>query len=47
MALLSIGDYQDAADSLRSGLEDLPADQHDAEWLNEYWQALVYANERA
>jgi tetratricopeptide (TPR) repeat protein len=47
MALLSIGDYQDAADSLRSGLEDLPVDQRDAEWLNEYRQALVYANVRA
>ena len=47
LAQLGVGQYRDAADSLRSGIEDIPEDQRDAEWMNEYRQALAYANERA
>jgi tetratricopeptide (TPR) repeat protein len=36
----SIGEHQAAADSIRSGLADLPADQQQAEWLTEYHRAL-------
>jgi hypothetical protein len=34
-----------AADSLRSGIEDIPTDQREAEWMDEYRQALAYADE--
>jgi tetratricopeptide (TPR) repeat protein len=47
LAQLGIGQYREAADSLRSGIEDIPADQRDAEWMNKYRQALAYASERA
>jgi tetratricopeptide (TPR) repeat protein len=47
LAQLGIGQYREAADSLRSGIEDIPPDQRDAEWMNEYRQALAYASERA
>jgi tetratricopeptide (TPR) repeat protein len=47
LAQLGIGQYRDAADSLRSGIEDIPADQVDAEWMNEYHEALAYADERS
>jgi hypothetical protein len=30
-----------------SGIEDIPAGQRGAEWMNEYRQALAYASERA
>ena len=46
VAQLGIGDFADAADSLRSGIENIPAGQRDAEWMNEYRQALRYASER-
>jgi LPS sulfotransferase NodH len=35
---------QDTAASLKSGLE-VQADQHDAEWMSEYRQALADASE--
>ena len=47
LAQLGIGQYRDAADSLRSGIQEMPADQSDAEWMNEYRQALAEAEERA
>jgi hypothetical protein len=47
LAQLGIGQYRDAADALKSGIEDMPADQCGAEWMNEYRQALAYASERA
>ena len=47
LAQLGIGQYRDAADSLRSGIQNIPADQQGAEWMNEYQQALSYASERA
>ena len=47
LAQLGIGQYRDAADSLRSGIQDIPADQQDAEWMNEYHQALAHASEHA
>lgn len=46
LAQLGIGQYREAADSLRSGIEEIPADQRDAEWMNEYREALAYASER-
>ena len=39
----SIGQYRDAVDSIRSGIAELPADQQNAEWLDEYQQALGHA----
>lgn len=47
LAQLGIGQYRDAADSLRSGIHDMPADQSDAEWMIEYRQALAQAEQRA
>lgn len=44
LAYLALGDKVAAADNLRVGLEGLPADQRDAEWTQEYRQALVVAN---
>lgn len=44
---LAIGDYRDAAQSISSGLAEIPADQQNAEWLIEYHQALAYARERS
>lgn len=43
LAQYSIGQHQEAADSIRSGLADLPADQQQAEWVTEYRQALDQA----
>jgi tetratricopeptide (TPR) repeat protein len=40
MAQHSIGQYRDAADSISSGMDGLPPDQLNAEWLDEYQQAL-------
>ena len=40
----AIGQYRDAADSIRSGMAELPADQQHAEWLVEYQQALDHAD---
>jgi tetratricopeptide (TPR) repeat protein len=39
----AIGQHRDAVDSLSSGMAELPADQQNAEWLEEYQQALDYA----
>lgn len=47
LAQLAIGQYQDAVASLKSGLENIPSDQRNAEWLHEYRLALAYASERA
>jgi len=43
----AIGQYRDAVDSIRSGIAELPADQQNAEWLEEYQQALDHAAEQA
>ncbi|OZV83768.1 hypothetical protein CA850_03680 [Micromonospora echinospora] len=43
LAYLALGDETAAADSLRAGLDSLPADQQDAEWTREYRRALVVA----
>lgn len=40
----SIGQHRDAVDSLRSGIAELPVDQQNAQWLEEYQQALDLAN---
>lgn len=40
----SIGQYRDAADSIRSGMAEFPADQQNAGW--EYRQALDHAAEQ-
>lgn len=49
LAQHSIGDYRDAADSIGSGMAELPADQQHAGWLDEYKIALeeASAHERA
>lgn len=47
LAQLAIGQYQDAVDSLASGIENIPVDQRRAEWLAEYREALAHASERA
>ena len=39
----AVGMHRDAVDSLTSGIDGLPADQQNAEWLDEYQQALDYA----
>lgn len=44
---LRIGQHHDAADSLRSGIRDMPGEQSDAEWMNEYRQALAQAEQHA
>ena len=36
----SIGQHRDAAESIGSGIAELPADQQHAQWLDEYRQAL-------
>jgi hypothetical protein len=40
LAQHAIGDYNDADDSIRSGIAELPADQQNSEWVNEYRQVL-------
>lgn len=47
LAQVAIGEYRDAVQSLESGLAEIPADQRNAEWLDEYRQALSTAKERA
>lgn len=42
----AIGQYRDAIDSIRSGIAELPPDQQNAEWLDEYRQALDRATEQ-
>lgn len=39
----AIGENRDAADSLTSGIAGISADQRDAEWMEEYRQALARA----
>jgi transcriptional regulator with XRE-family HTH domain len=43
LAYLALGDDGAAADNLRVGLNGLPADQRNAEWAQEYRQALALA----
>jgi tetratricopeptide (TPR) repeat protein len=43
----SIGQHGDAVDSIRNGISELPSDQQNAEWLDEYQQALDDATEQA
>lgn len=40
----AVGQYRDAVDSIRSGMAALPADQQNAQWLDEYQRALDYAS---
>ncbi|WP_156184760.1 hypothetical protein [Allosalinactinospora lopnorensis] len=47
LALLSLGDYADAAGHLHAGLDGLPTDQRDAEWTGEYRTALEHAKTAA
>jgi hypothetical protein len=47
LAQHAIGEYRDAADSIRSGIAELPADQQNAEWLDQYRRALDYATGQA
>jgi hypothetical protein len=42
----AIGQHRDAVDSISSGIAGLPADQQNAEWMDEYRQALHRAAER-
>lgn len=46
LAQLGIGEFADAAESLKTGIETIPADQRDAEWMNDYREALAEAEER-
>lgn len=46
LAQHAIGDYRDAADSIRSGLAEIPADQQNSEWANEYRKVLDNATEK-
>jgi tetratricopeptide (TPR) repeat protein len=43
LAQHAVGMHRDAVESLASGIAGLPADQQNAEWLDEYQQALSYA----
>jgi hypothetical protein len=47
MAQHSIGQYRDAADSITSGIAELPGDQKHAQWLDEYHQVLDHSAARA
>ncbi len=47
LAQLGISQYRAAADSLRSGIADIPEEQQPAEWMNEYREALTRAEERS
>jgi len=47
LAQHAIGEDPDAADSIRSGLAELPADQQNSEWANEYRQVLEKATGQA
>jgi tetratricopeptide (TPR) repeat protein len=47
LAQLAIGDYRDAAESLSSGMNEIPDEQRGAEWLHGYRQALAFARERS
>jgi tetratricopeptide (TPR) repeat protein len=47
LAQADIGQYREAAESLRSGIEEIPPDQRGAEWMTPYRQALVHAEEQA
>ena len=47
LAQMGIGQYRDAVESLKSGIEGITPDQRDAEWMNEYRLALAQANEHA
>jgi transcriptional regulator with XRE-family HTH domain len=40
-----LGEFGDAADLLRTGIDGIPADQRDAEWMREYRDALAAARD--
>lgn len=40
----SIGQHREAAESIRSGMAELPADQRDAGWMDEYKVALEHSS---
>jgi tetratricopeptide (TPR) repeat protein len=40
LAQHAIGQYRDAVDSIRAGIAELPADQQNAEWVEDYRKAL-------
>jgi hypothetical protein len=40
LAQRAIGRYRDAADSITSGIAELPADQRNSDWVNDYRQVL-------
>lgn len=44
LAYLALGDSATGVDNLRAGLAGLPADQRDAEWTQEYRDALLTAS---
>lgn len=46
LAQLGIGEFAYAAESLKTGIETIPAEQSDAEWMDEYREALAEAQER-
>ena len=43
----AIGQHRDAVDSISSGIAELPADQQNAEWLDEYQQAFDRSKEQS
>lgn len=45
LAHLALGDYANAVDHLRTGLENLPDDQQGAEWTNEFRDGLAQADD--
>jgi hypothetical protein len=47
LAQHAIGEERDAADSIRSGLAELPADQQNSEWAIEYRQVIEKATGQA
>jgi transcriptional regulator with XRE-family HTH domain len=47
LALVDLGEFRDAAEMLRTGIEGIPADQRDAEWMAEYKNALAVAQDRS
>jgi hypothetical protein len=47
LAQHAIGEYRDSVDSIRSGLAEIPADQQNAEWVDDYKQALDHAAEQS
>ena len=40
LAQHAIGQHQDAVDAIRSGIAEIPADQQNAEWVDDYRKPL-------